>query len=112
MKVELTLPPELLDQIVLQLFERLKPLFTASKHEAAREDDVIFDVAGLSEYLEVSKKWVYEQTHLHTIPHYKMGNKQLRFKKKDIDAWLCGLRVPSAASMPLISPKKHYYSIS
>jgi excisionase family DNA binding protein len=106
MKLELAVPPELLGQIVEELFERIKPLVTTlGKHEAAREDDIIFDVAGLSEYLEVSKKWVYEQTHLKAIPHYKLGNKQVRFKKKDIDAWLCGLRVPFA-SMSSINPKK------
>lgn len=106
MKLELTLPPELMGQIVEELFERIKPLFTPlNRHEAAREDDVIFDVAGLSEYLEVSKKWIYDQTHLKAIPHYKLGGKQLRFRKKEIDTWLSNHGVPSA-SIPSINPKK------
>jgi excisionase family DNA binding protein len=106
MKVELTFPPELLDRIVEDLFERIKPLVTTlGRHKAATEDDVIFDVAGLSEYLEVSKKWVYEQTHLKMIPHFKLGNKQLRFRKKDIDAWLINMKVPCASTYP-IKPKK------
>ena len=105
MKLELTVPPELLGQIVEELLERIKPLLMQfSRHEQGMEADVIFDVTGLSEYLAVSKKWLYEQTHQKAIPHYKLGNKQTRFRKKEIDTWLNSMRVPSA-STPSIKPK-------
>jgi excisionase family DNA binding protein len=106
MNIELAVPPELLEKIIEGLFEKIRPLLTPlDKHGAGSEEDIIFDVKELSEYLEVSKKWIYEQTHLKAIPHYKLGNKQVRFRKKDIDAWLCSLKVPSA-SIPFIKPKK------
>lgn len=98
MKVEFTFPPELLNQIVEELFQRVKPLLMAEKHGEIKKD-VIFDVSRLSEYLCVSPKWIYEQTHLKTIPHFKLGNKQLRFRKKDIDRWLDSLKTPSSASI-------------
>jgi len=63
----------------------LKPVVSGNgKHEA---EDIIFDVKGLQAYLKVSKKWIYERTHLKEIPHLKI-NGQLRFKKKDVDKWL------------------------
>ena len=51
------------------------------------EDDTIFDVEGLAQYLKVSKQWVYEKVHQNAIPHFKMG-KYPRFRKFKIDAWL------------------------
>jgi excisionase family DNA binding protein len=84
-KAELTFPLELVDLIADRVIEKLKPIISSnSKHE----DDTVFDVPGLCEYLKIEPKWVYEQTHLKTIPHFKLGNKQLRFKKAEIDAWI------------------------
>lgn len=56
----------------------LKP-FLAQKTE---NEDTIFSVEELSEYLRVSNKWVYD--HAHELPKFKLGG-CLRFKKKDID---------------------------
>ena len=64
---------------------QLRPLLSNINKKA---DDSILDVKGLCEYLKVTPKWVYERTHLKEIPHYKLSNKQLRFKKRDIDTWL------------------------
>jgi excisionase family DNA binding protein len=91
-KAELTLPPELVDLITDKLLERLKPIL--SRHEK-HEDDIILDLQGLAQYLKVTPKWIYEQTHLKTIPHLKLTNKQLRFRKKDIDKWLDTLKNPA-----------------
>ena len=90
-KIELTLPPEFIEEIADKVIQRLKPLIIGNGKQA---EDGIFDIKGLAEYLKVTPKWIYEQTHLKTIPHLKLSNKQLRFKKKDIDKWLDALRIP------------------
>ena len=66
-----------------------------SKGQSKETDDVVFDVPGLCEYLKVTPKWVYERTHLKEMPHYKLSNKVLRFRKKDIDKWLESLKTPA-----------------
>ncbi|MEW6214909.1 MAG: helix-turn-helix domain-containing protein [Nitrospirota bacterium] len=84
-----------IEAIAQRVVELLKPLMSSSNGKRGAED--IFDVKKLSEYLKVTSKWIYEQTHLKTIPHYKITNKQLRFKKKDIDKWLETLKVPATS---------------
>jgi len=96
MKAELTLPPELIDLIVNKLLEGLKPLLSKTDKS---EDDIIFDVIGLSKYLGVTSKWIYEQTCLKTIPYLKLNNKRLRFKKKDIDKWLDIHKIPAVSEL-------------
>ena len=66
MKAELTLPPELVEEIADKVTERLKPLLSDSKKGKA--EDTIFDV-------------------LKEIPHFHVG-KYLRFKKSVIDKWI------------------------
>ena len=66
------------------------------------EDDKLFTVKTLAEYLGVSKQWVYERVSLKEIPYIKMG-KFPRFKKTSIDCWLNGLSMPAmnTTSSPL-----------
>ncbi len=49
---------------------------------AKPDDDLIYSVEELAEYLRVSTKWVY--AHAFELPHFKLGG-LLRFRKKDID---------------------------
>jgi excisionase family DNA binding protein len=93
MEFKLILPPESMVQIVEELFQRIRPLLNHKRCDTKNED-AIFNVPQLSKYLNVSPKWIYEQTHDKAIPHYKLGSKQLRFKKKEIDRWLETLRMP------------------
>jgi excisionase family DNA binding protein len=88
--MKLELQTEDLDLIARRTVDLLRPYLQGKQQED------ILDVQGLCDYLKVSTKWVYEQTHLRTIPFLKLGNKQLRFKKSQIDAWLTGLRSPAA----------------
>ncbi len=60
-----------------------------------QDEDLVLDVAGLCDYLKVTPKWVYEQTHLKAIPQIKLSGKTLRFKKKDIDRWIERLKTPA-----------------
>lgn len=71
--------------IAQAVLEVLKPYLL---HKEDRQEEIIFDVPGLCKYLHVTSRWVHERTHLKEIPFYKLSNKQLRFRKKDIDKWL------------------------
>ena len=100
MKAELSLPEDFTDQIVEKLFERLKPIL--SDHGPKERDDLLYDVAGLAEYLKASKKWIYERVQFKEIPFLKI-NGMLRFRKKDIANWLQTCNVSAAHS-----PDKKY----
>jgi hypothetical protein len=89
MRIELKdIDPELVDEIADRVFQKLKPLLSKKQGE---EEDVIFDVKELADYLGGTPK----RTHFKGIPFYKLRNKQLRFKKKDIDKWLEGVKSPA-----------------
>ena len=96
MKAELTLPLELVDAIADRVIDKLRPLLSGNGRD--REEDVIFDVPEVADYLKVSTKWIYERTHLKEIPHIKVDG-VLRFRKRDIDKWLNTHNVP-AVRMP------------
>ena len=92
MKAELTLPPELVELIADKVVEKLKPLLSSNgKHEA---EDIIYDVQELAHYLNVSRQWIYERSHLKEIPHIKKQG-LLRFRKREIDKWLDSDKVPA-----------------
>jgi excisionase family DNA binding protein len=82
-----------LQRITSAVIEGLKPLLSDKGEN--RTNDTIIDVPGICKYLNVSTHWVYERTHLNEIPYYKLSNKQLRFRKKDIDQWLNSLKTPA-----------------
>ena len=87
------LEPEDIQMIEEKVLDLLKPYLLANTKKD--QDDTIFDVAGLCEYLKVSPHWVHERTHLNEVPFRKLSNKQLRFRKRDIDKWLDSLRTPA-----------------
>ncbi len=82
MKTELE--PEDIEVIAQRVVELLKPMLSSNDK---KEDDVIFDVQGLAEYLKVNKQWVYDKVHQGAIPYHKAG-KYPRFRKAEIDQWL------------------------
>jgi excisionase family DNA binding protein len=85
------LEKEDVEVIAKKVADLLRPHLNNGKNG---DQNTIFDVEDLAEYLKVSKKWVYERTHLKEIPHIKV-NGVLRFSKKEIDKWLIGYKVPS-----------------
>lgn len=91
MKIELEQPD--IQAIAEKVLDTLKPYLSRSGKEQPQDD--ILDVQGLCLYLKVTAKWVYEQTHLKTIPHYKLTGKALRFKRSEIDKWMVGLKTPA-----------------
>ena len=84
MKAELTLPPELVKEIALQVVEMLKPLLSGN---GKAEPDTIFTPETLAAYLQVDTSWVYKQVSYKAIPFFKTG-KYTRFKKAVIDKWI------------------------
>ncbi len=72
----------------------LRPLIATS---SKKEDDIIFDVPGVCEYLKVSAKWIYERTQLKEMPYLKVKG-LLRFRKADIDKWLNTQHTPAAST--------------
>jgi excisionase family DNA binding protein len=90
-----------IDRITQKVVDVLKPFIRTDRDPAV---DGILDMEGLCSYLKVTSKWVHERTHLKEIPFIKLSNKQLRFRKRDIDKWLESLRTP--AINPLSSRMK------
>ena len=85
-----------IEAIAEKVLDTLKPFLTGPSR--GQERDSIFDVQSLCEYLKVTPKWVYEQTHLNAIPYYKLSKKTLRFKRSDIDKWMERLRTPAVTN--------------
>jgi len=52
----------------------------------------LLKVEQIAELLQVSKRTIYDWTHIGYIPHYKFPNK-LRFKKIEIEKWLNEKRI-------------------
>ena len=91
MKIELE--PQDIQAIADKVLDTIKPYLSGVGKD--RQHDVVLDVPGLCDYLKVSAKWIHERTHLREIPFHKLSNKQLRFRKRDIDKWLDSLRTPA-----------------
>jgi len=75
--------PKDIELIAKRVAELLRSLF----NEKPKEEDCIFDVKGLSKYLQVNSSWIYKQISLKAIPYFKSG-KYVRFKKSAIDRWI------------------------
>lgn len=56
---------------------------------------VIFSTREAAGYLGISLSYLYKLTSAHEIPYYKPRGKLCYFTKKDLDAFMCQLRVPS-----------------
>jgi len=88
--------PQDIEAIAQRVIELLMPIF--KNNGKPEQENIIFDVKSLCDYLKVSEKWIYERTHLKEIPHLKV-NGLLRFRKRDIDKWLNSFNIPQI-SMP------------
>ena len=85
--------PQDIEALTHRLLEVLKPYL--SRPGKPHQEDDILDVQGLCGYLKVTPKWVYDQTHLKSIPSIKLSNKVLRFRRSEIDKWLANLKTPA-----------------
>lgn len=74
-----------IEAIAQRVAELLREMLV--QQSRAEAEDIIFDVAGVAEYLGVNKTWVYAKKHDPIFPYIKVG-KYTRFKKSEIDEWL------------------------
>lgn len=90
MKAEISIDTqEIVKAVTLEVVKALRPLLKGDG-----EDNTIFTVKTLAAYLQVSEKWVYERVQFKEIPFNKVQG-HVRFRKRDIDAWLESLKCPS-----------------
>tara|TARA_B100000315_G_scaffold138699_1_gene127773 strand:- start:9576 stop:9884 length:309 start_codon:yes stop_codon:yes gene_type:complete len=80
---------ELVKTITNEVVKAIKPLLSDKKQE-----ETLFTVTTLSEYLCVSKQFLYERISMNEIPFFKIG-KFPRFKKTEIDNWLESQKIPA-----------------
>jgi len=52
-----------------------------------------------SEYLNISKSYLYKLTHQQKIPFYKPNGKKIYFKKSELEAWLLRNRVKTSSEL-------------
>ena len=101
MKVDLTIPPELVSAIVDDVVARLKPILTGLQTNPPQAVDLM-GVAELGKYLGgVSRDWIYQRTAGNEIPFVKVG-RMIKFRRLDIDRWLAKQSTP--AVIPLSAP--------
>ncbi len=101
MKAEFIIPPELIEEIVEKLLVQLRPYLSGGR----KEEDIIFDVEGLAQYLKVEPSWVYNQISQKTLPYFKTG-KYVRFRKKEIDTWINSQMVKPISALNVLSIKR------
>jgi len=102
MKAEIIIDPdELVEEIAQRVIAAIVPILKGKGGE-----DKVLTVKDLSEYLKVSRQWVYERVSLKEIPYSKLG-KFPRFRKRKIDKWLDDLETPAMnrSSNPLKAVK-------
>jgi excisionase family DNA binding protein len=87
-----------IESIAQRVSEVLRPML--SNQEKNGDKEIIIDVNGLAEYLQVDISWVYKQVSLRGIPFFKTG-KYSRFRKMDIDKWIESQSVRSIPPMRL-----------
>lgn len=87
MKAELTIPPELVEQIADRVLQKMLPVL-----QEWHDPDLYMNVDEVSSMIGKSKaqiyQWVNQASHgLSDFPYQKAG-RSLRFSKKDIQKWM------------------------
>lgn len=88
-----------IEAIANRVAERLMPMLSGNSKQ--KEDDIIFDVQGLAEYLKIDKSCVYKWVSLKSIPYFKSG-KYVRFRKKDVDRYIDSRKIPPLTPLKLV----------
>ena len=102
MKVEFTIPPEIITAIAKEVGSILKPMM--KRLDAPKPTDGLIGVDELAKYLGgVSKDWIYQRTANNEIPTIKIGHLN-KFRLSDIERWLSAQVVPAVSSLPRCLP--------
>jgi len=72
---------EFIERIAERVIDKLRPLLPTAPRT---DDDTIFDVKGLADYLKTTEAWVRDQARNGSIPCFKSG-KYWKFHKRQID---------------------------
>ena len=80
----------LADTLSRKVLEKIKPLLQGN----GKDNNGLFTVETLAQYLNIPKSTIYKMTSLNEIPYLKIGN-TLRFRGTDIDKWLQESYTPS-----------------
>jgi len=86
---------DLEDRIVQRILKSLKPVLAKSK----ADNDTIFTVKTLSEYLGCKERWIRDRVYFKEIPFVKLGG-LLKFKKSSIDKWIASQETPAINNPP------------
>lgn len=97
MKAELTFDYQ---ELVKEITDRVIKALTAILSKK-QEEDIVFTVESLAEYLHVEPSWVYKQVSLKNIPYFKSG-KYIRFKKEAIDRWIQSQTIKPIPSLKIL----------
>lgn len=119
MKAELTLPPELVNEIADKVIEKLLPYLSVNNDHGT--EDKIFTVKQLSKYIGLSESWVYNNKH--KIPHFNKKENEFKrkgkplFRKSEIDEWLNTFRkepesIPRTSSPGIFKQQKQRVTTS
>jgi excisionase family DNA binding protein len=99
--VKTLLEQEDIQAIALAVMEMVKPMLGNGRQTA---EDTLLTIEELMTYMKVSKRWIYERTHLKEIPYLKIDG-QVRFRKKEIDRWIDTFKIPAAGTSVSVSNK-------
>lgn len=80
-------PNEIIIKLQCDLVDQYKEAISVPNGNST-ECRHLMTVEDLCDYLKVPKTWVYDRTSRSKIPHYKLGNRTLRFDRQQIDKWL------------------------
>ena len=81
-----------------KIFEKL-----LSIEQQLIESEKPITVDETSEYLGLSKSYIYKLTHLNRIPHFKPMGKKLYFLKSELNKWMLGNRVKTQEELNQIA---------
>jgi len=87
-----------IEAIANRVAEFLKPHLSKNRHQ---EEDKIFNVKELAEYLKMDVSWVYKQVSKKTIPYFKPGKYNL-FRKSEIDKWIAEYTIKPVPQLSLL----------
>lgn len=102
MKIELTIPAEVVTAITREIATQLEPLISRLVQDC--EDpfkERLLGVVELCTFLGVSQDWIYQRTAKNEIPFIRIG-RLVKFRHSEIVKWLSAKVVPVVA--PLSRP--------
>lgn len=81
-------------EIIIKKLESIESLLRHGEViEQAVATKELLSVDELSDYLSISKSFIYKMTSNREIPHYKPGGKFVYFKKSEIIEWVSKSRI-------------------